>query len=170
MAVRWSMVLLFGSIILGGLVVWMGRVENPETLGIPAQDFSLVDLDGNLHTLSEYEGQVVIVNFWATWCGPCRAEMPALQAIYDEYQDDGLVLLAVNQDESPATINAFITEHDLTFPILLDDILQISRLYEIEAYPSTFFIDRRGRIRNSEFGGPMSKSFIESQILNLLDN
>lgn len=169
MAFRLPMALLFGSIIFGGLLVWSGRVENPESLGIPAQDFSLADLDGNVHTLSDYEGQVVIINFWATWCRPCRSEMPALQAVYEEYQDEGLVLLAVNQDESPSTISSFIAEYGLSFPILLDDTLQVSRQYEIEAYPSTFFIDRRGRIRNSEFGGPMTKSFIESQVLGLLE-
>lgn len=169
MVVRWPVVLLFGSIIVGGLLVWVGRVENPDSLGIPAQDFSLVDLDGNVHTLSEYEGQVVIINFWATWCRPCRSEMPALQAVYEQYQDEGLVLLAVNQDESLATINSFADEYDLSFPILMDDSLQVSRQYKIEAYPSTFFIDRRGRIRNREFGGPMSKSFIESQVLGLLE-
>ncbi len=163
------MVLLFLSTTFGGLLVWMGRVENPESLGVPAQDFSLVDIDGNTHTLADYEGQVVIVNFWATWCNPCRAEMPALQEVYDKYKDDGLVLLAINQDESLATINAFADEYELSFPILLDDTLQVSRQYDIQAYPSTFFIDRRGRVRNSEFGGPMSKSFIESQILGLLD-
>lgn len=167
--IRLPMVLLFLSITLGGLLVWVGRVENPESLGTPAQDFSLVDIDGNTHTLADYEGQVVIVNFWATWCNPCRAEMPALQEVYDKYKDDGLVLLAINQDESLATINAFADEYELSFPILIDDTLQVSRQYDIQAYPSTFFIDRRGRVRNSEFGGPMSKSFIESQVLELLD-
>ena len=177
MQFRWSTLFLFAAIFIGGFLVWLGRVDNPDNLfgevaprsGAAAPDFTLVDLGNESHTLSDYEGQAVIINFWATWCGPCRAEMPALEAVYNKYRDDGLVLLAVNQAESPTTIQNFVDEHRLTFPILLDPNFGVSRSYEVQAYPSTYFIDRQGRIINATFSGPMTESFIESQVLRILN-
>lgn len=168
---------LFASILLGGLSVWIGRVDRPDDLlgaaaprsGAPAPNFTLVDMGGYTHTLEDYRGQAVILNFWAVWCIPCRAEMPDLQAVYDDYREQGLVVLAVNRDDSPTAITEFVAEHNLSFPILPDTSLEASRTYNVQAYPSTYFIDRGGRIRHTTFTGPMSKSFIESQVLELLD-
>jgi peroxiredoxin len=161
---------------VGGLIVWLGRVDDPDALigppaprsGAPAPEFSLVDLNGDTHSLADYRGQPVIINFWATWCPPCRAEMPDLQQVYEKNEDDGLVILAINQSESPNTVEDFADEYDLTFTIMIDNF-QVSDTYEVMAYPSTYFIDRAGRIQHAEFSGPMSKSFIESQVLDLLD-
>ncbi len=155
-------------------MVWLGRVDSldlgppaPRT-GAPAPDFTLVDLEGNTHKLSEYVGQAVIINFWSVYCVPCRAEMPDLQQVYEEYQDQGLVLLAVNQNEPPNEVDGFIDDYDLTFPILYDTGFEVSRDYEIESFPTTYFVDRRGRVRHVTFTGPMSASFVESLVLDLL--
>ena len=174
---RVSMIALLAAILVGGLLVWLGRVEDPESLvgkpaprrGAPAPTFTLQDLDGNTHNLTDYEGQVVIINFWATWCEPCREEMPDLQEIYDDYRDDGLVILGINADEPVDTVTAFVDEYNIDFPILLDTRPNVTRSYEVQAYPSTFFVDRDGRIRVDTYSGPLTASFIESQVLELLN-
>lgn len=173
---RISVAFLFASIIVGGLFVWLGRVDNPNRLnniaaprsGAPAPNFTLVDLEGNSHTLADYEGRPVIINFWATWCPPCAIEMPAFQEVYESYQDDGLVILAVNSSESDATIQEFMDEYDLDFTVLLDSRYQATRAYEQEAYPTTFFIDRQGRIQHTEIGGSMSKAYIASKVSKII--
>ena len=172
-----SFVALMLAILVGGGMVWLGRVENPDALvgkpaprrGAPAPDFTLTDLSGETHTLSDYQGRVVIINFWATWCHPCREEMPDMQEIYEEYQDDGLVILAVNANESQATVQAFADEYELTFPILLNSAADIVDLYDVQSFPSTYFVDADGRIRVDTFSGPMTSSYIESQVLELID-
>lgn len=163
-------------IIIGGGLVWLGRVQDPADLvgkpaprsNAPAPNFTLVDLDGNTHSLSDFHGRPVIINFWATWCPPCRAEMPDLQRVYENYQDDDLVILAINNDEPPDVIIDFVEEYDLTFLILLDEGLDVTRLYEVQAYPSTFFLDRAGRIRYDTYSGPLTESYVESIVLELL--
>lgn len=107
-------------------------------------DFNLQDLDGRSVTLKEFRGKVVFVNFWATWCPPCRDEMPSMQRIYNEYRDKGLVMLAINFMESPNTIRPFLSEHKLTFPILLDSgTVMVS--YGVLGLPATYLIDRQGK-------------------------
>ena len=173
---RISVVFLFASILFGGLLVWLGRVDNPNRLnniaaphsGAPAPDFTLVDLEGNSHTLSAYEGRPVIINFWATWCAPCATEMPAFQGVYDRYQDDGLVILAINNSESIDTIQAFMTEKNLDFPVLLDSDFSATLAYKQNAFPTTFFIDREGRIQHTEIGGSMSEAFIASKVSQII--
>lgn len=170
-----SKFLLLIAIVVGGGLVWWGRVERLDygpaapRAGAPAPNFIAQGLDHEPHTLSDYQGKVVILNFWATWCRPCRAEMPAMQALYEQYHDQGLELLALNANEDPATVEAFVEEYGLTFTILQDIGFEVSELYEVEAYPSTYFIDRRGRIQAVAFSGPMSESYIESEVLELLD-
>jgi len=138
--------------------------------GFPAPDFSLDTLGGELATLSAYRGQVVIVNLWASWCGPCRAEMPALQNVYAAHRERGIEVLAVNStfQDSEADAQAFAQNLGLTFPILLDREGAVSRRYLLRALPSTFFIDRQGVIRSVIVGGPMSEAVIQSKIEPLL--
>lgn len=174
---RTSLIGLLTAILLGGSMVWVGRVENPDDLigkpaprrGAPAPDFVLTGLDGTQYTLSDLQGQTVIINFWATWCEPCREEMPDLQEIHDQYADQGLVILAVNADEPADRVQDFVDEFDITFPILLDDGRAVSALYEVQAYPSTYFVDSDGRIRVDTYSGPMTSSFIESNVRSLLN-
>ena len=136
--------------------------------GYPAPDFTLETLDGKTVTLSDLHGQVVLINFWATWCPPCRAEMPAIQQVYDEYRGRGFTVLAVNQRESQGRVAAFMDELDLTFPVPLDRDGRVSARYRVNALPSTFFVDTSGIIRDVMIGGPMARTFIESQITTML--
>ncbi len=120
--------------------------------GAPAPEFTLKDLDSQDLTLSAYRGQVVLINFWATWCGPCRDEMPALERRYEQLKDLGLVVLAVNLDEPITEVSAFANEYGLTFPVLLDPGAVVNDLYRVRAYPTTFILNREGVIRRLHIG------------------
>ncbi len=112
-----------------------------------APDFTLRSVDGPNLRLREQRGRVVLVNFWATWCGPCRQEMPHLNKLYDKYRGSGFVLLGVNIDDDARTATDLSAKLGLKFPVLLDTDKTVSRLYEMGAMPSTVVIDREGRVR-----------------------
>jgi peroxiredoxin len=112
-----------------------------------APDFTLPSSAGTNLRLQEQRGRVVLVNFWATWCGPCRVEMPHLQKLYDRYRASGFVLLGVNIDEEPRNAVALASKLGLSFPVLFDSDKKVSRLYDLSAMPSTVLIDRDGRVR-----------------------
>ena len=146
-----------------------GSIPAPQA-GFAAPDFSLQTPEGETYTLSALRGHAVLVNFWATWCPPCRAEMPSIEKMYQEYKDRGFVVLAVNtsyQDE-PLGIVPFAEEHNLTFPILLDETGAASSLYQLRALPSSFFIDRAGIIQEVVIGGPMSEALLRTRIEEIL--
>jgi len=115
--------------------------------GARAPDFTLHAADGRNVRLEELRGQVVLVNFWATWCGPCREEMPHLNALYDKYRKSGVVLLGVNIDDDPATALATARKLGVSFPVLLDTDKRVSKLYDLATMPSTVVIDRDGKVR-----------------------
>jgi thiol-disulfide isomerase/thioredoxin len=146
-----------------------GQIPSPRE-GFPAPDFTLDTLDSDADTLSAYRGKVVIVNLWASWCGPCRAEMPALQNVYTAHRERGLEVLAVNAtfQDSRADALEFARSLGLTFPILLDRDGAVSKRYLLRALPSTFFIDRQGVIRAVIFGGPMTEAVVLSKVEALL--
>lgn len=167
-------------LVLAGAWTWATRVPasaagaqqvaSPRT-GFPAPDFTLDTPAGESISLAGQRGQVVIVNLWASWCLPCRAEMPAIQKVYLANRERGLQVLAVNstyQDSEPAAV-AFAEELGLTFPILLDSDGAVSRRYLLRALPTTFFIDRQGIIRSVVVGGPLSEAALQSQVQALLD-
>ena len=108
-------------------------------------DFTLSDLEGRTWHLRDLKGKVVLVNFWATWCPPCRKEMPDLQALYDEYKDEGLVVLSIS-DEEAVKVNAFIAERKITYPVLLDPGRKVNEAYVVEGIPKSFVYDREGRL------------------------
>jgi peroxiredoxin len=135
--------------------------------GFLAPDFTLTTLDGSTVQLSDLQGKAVLINFWASWCGPCRAEMPHIQAAYTAHAEDGLVVLGVNQLESPPAVARFVEEHGLSFPIPLDSDGQVSAAYQARALPTSFFIDTEGIIRDS-FIGPMTAGLIESKLEMIL--
>ena len=109
-------------------------------------DFTLSFLNGGSGTLSDYKGKVVILNFWATWCPPCRAEMPSMETLYQRYKDQGLEMLAVNLRENNAVVRQFIRNGGYTFPVLMDNDGRTGNTYGIEAIPTSFIIDRDGKI------------------------
>lgn len=113
----------------------------------PAADFTLKSRSGKNIKLSELRGEVVMINFWASWCGPCRQEMPLLDALYKKYRDYGFTLLGVNVDENQAAADKLLGTIPVTFPVLYDATNSVSELYDIDAMPSTILIDRDGNMR-----------------------
>jgi len=112
-----------------------------------APDFTLRGADGRNVRLDELRGQVVLVNFWATWCGPCREEMPRLETLYEKYRKSGFVLLGVNVDDDPHAAMAVAQKLNVSFPVLLDTEKKVSKLYDLNTMPSTVVIDRDGKMR-----------------------
>lgn len=117
-----------------------------QELSGPAPNFALKTIDGKTARLSDYKGQVVMLNFWASWCGPCREEMPLLEKIYTTYKKAGFVLLGVTIDEKVADAKGFLSKSPVSFPILLDSQGKTADLYNNRAMPSSYFIDRKGNL------------------------
>ena len=127
--------------------------ESGEIPVVPAPDFTLTDQYGETHTLSDYQGQTVFLNFWATWCGPCKMEMPDIQALYEDWDENAgdLVVLGVagpgiGQEGSAEDIAAFLEENGYTYPVVMDDTGMLFYQYGISAYPTTFMIDPEGNV------------------------
>lgn len=137
-------------------------------VGDTAYNFYLSDLDGQNLNLEAFRGQPVILNFWATWCGPCRVEMPALQAAYESHQADELVILAVNDQEAHQDVADFFSELELTFTPLLDQEGEVSRLYHVFNFPTTYFIDEDGRV-TAVHRGVLSAEQIETYLAATLN-
>lgn len=147
---KWLVLLLCSSFLL----VSCGdqNSSQPQTTagaekGQLAPDFSLMDMQGQKVSLADFKGKVVILNFWATWCSPCREEMPSMEMLYRKYKDQGLVILAVNVEKDAAKIvKNFLQRTPYTFPILLDDKAEVQSLYKVFRFPETFVIDRSGNV------------------------
>jgi len=139
--------------------------------GFIAPAIVLPQLDGELVSLDAFKGQVVIVNFWASWCGPCRAEMPTLERLYQIEQTRGLTVLAVNSTFQDDQTNVAQMRRDLglSFPILLDYEGTVGHRYGVRMLPTTFIIDRQGVIRQVLFGGPLSEASLRNAVEPLLD-
>jgi len=121
-------------------------------VGQPAPDFVLKNASGDNLRLSEFRGDVVMINFWATWCGPCRQEMPLLDELYSTYQRVGFNLLGVNIDDDSGKAMNMITELGVSFPVLFDTRKEVSKLYAVDAMPATIIVDRDGRVRHVHHG------------------
>lgn len=120
--------------------------------GQPAPDFALKSSTGENLRLSEYRGDVVMINFWATWCGPCRQEMPLLDDLYARYERVGFTLLGVNIDDDSRRAMQMIDELGVNFPVLFDASKNVSKLYDVEAMPVTVLVDREGTVRHIHHG------------------
>ena len=108
-------------------------------------DFTLTDLDGKTWHLHDLRGKVVLINFWATWCPPCRKEMPDLEALYDKYKDQGLLVLAISAEDG-AKVRPFVADRNIGYPILLDTEMKVSHLFVVEGIPKSFVYDRHGKL------------------------
>ncbi len=153
-------------LIVLGSIVTACQSEAPE-VGKRAPDFQLNTLDGQSVALSDLKGKPVLVNFWATWCDPCRGEMPYLQQVYDEWRGEELILLAINIAESPSQVAEFMQSQGLSFPVLLDSEADTAQRYNIRYIPTTFFIDKEGIIQGIKLGPFRSKEEIESSLSKL---
>lgn len=166
-------------LLLGALWIWFsrdtagastaGRIPAPRQ-GFLAPDFSLQNATGEQIRLSDLRGKAVLVNIWASWCSPCRAEMPAMQRLYEAYRGQGFELLAVNStiQDDPARALAFARELGLNFPILFDSTGEVTEQYQVRALPSSFFIDQEGVIQEVVIGGPMAEALLRIRVEELL--
>jgi peroxiredoxin len=138
--------------------------------GFLAPDFELDTPGGETIKLSDIRGQAVLVNLWATWCPPCRAEMQSIERVYQEYKDQGLTVLAINMtyQDDPLAILPFVAEQGLTFPILLDETGEVGNAYQLRSLPSSYFIRRDGIINEVVIGGPMSEALLRTRIDDIL--
>lgn len=149
-------------------ILGRGRPEGTLEVGDVAHDFTLLDLDGEPVSLRDFRGSPVIVNFWATWCAPCRIEMPELQAAYEQYQDEGLVILALDQDEPAELARAFFDEMGLTFTALLDEKSVVATTFgSFGVLPTSYFIDRDGVV-TAIHRGPMTRGQIDGYLADTL--
>jgi cytochrome c biogenesis protein CcmG, thiol:disulfide interchange protein DsbE len=146
-----------------------GNIPAPQT-GFLAPDFELKTSDGQTIKLSDLRGQPILVNLWATWCPPCRAEMLTLETVYKDYKDQGFTILAVNMtsQDNPETIMPFVQERGLTYPILLDENGEVAKAYQMKSLPSSFFINRDGTIHEVVIGGPMAEATLRTRIEEIL--
>ena len=126
-------------------------IQEPQEM-VEAPDFALPDPAGKIVRLKEFRGRYVFLNFFATWCGPCREEMPAMERLHQTYSGKGLVVLAVNLEESSARVAKFVKELRLTFPAVLDGDGTVSRAFAVRGLPVTYLVDRDGRILWRAFG------------------
>src|SRR5690349_18598722 len=136
-------------------LVWLQSAKyEPLAVGKPAPDFSLSDLNEKPYRLSDYRGKVVFLNFWATWCKPCREEMPSMDVLYKNFEREGLVVLAVSIDRvtTKKDIPPFISSMNLTFPVLVDSWGQTDKRYKLMGVPETYIIDQQGILREKIIG------------------
>ena len=118
-----------------------------------APDFVLADIDGNQYRLSDYRGQVVIVNFWATWCPPCRAEMPSMQRAWQQLEKEGILMLGINVGEDEDTIFQFTANYPVEFPLLMDQDSRVINQWPVRGLPTTFVVSPAGKITYRAIGG-----------------
>lgn len=144
--------------------------DSPEAETVPAPDFTLEDQYGNVHTMADYKGKTIFLNFWATWCPPCRAEMPEIQEIYEEYgenQSDVIILGVASpntgREGNVESITAFLEENNYTYPVVMDDGGSLAYYYGISAYPTTFMIDSSGNVYGY-VTGQITKDIMQSII------
>ena len=169
------LILVAGAVILAVVfsIVWMQSAKyEPLAVGKPAPDFALSDLNDKPHRLSDFRGKVVFLNFWATWCKPCREEMPSMEILNKNFEKDGLVILAVSIDRVTTTkdIPPFVKGMNLTFPVLIDSWGQTDKPYKRMGVPETFIIDQQGIIREIVIG-PRDWTRLDSlQVLTKLLN
>jgi len=148
-------------IVLSGL---LGMAARPPLIGSPAPEIVLKDLQGRDVKLSDLRGKVVLVNFWATWCKPCKEEMPAMQASYDKLRDKGFFVLAVNELEDTARVAEHIRTHGHTFEVVMDHNNQVANMYGVVGLPASFLIDPQGIVRERISGSLLTESHIEEMV------
>ncbi len=158
-----------GMLVLLGVVILI-TTPSQTTLPRPAPDFLLPDMGGQAVRLSQLKGKVVLLNVWATWCGPCRKEMPTMEALARRLSGEDFVLLAVSQDvDGAVTVKPYLQEGGYTFPVLLDVQGEVGRKYGVTGYPETFIIDRQGQVVYHHIGyNDWAQSQVEETLRRLI--
>jgi peroxiredoxin len=168
--------LALGLALVGASVFFIRRGIQPQNnlstvpvqVNFPAPELTLRDTQGDSHTLADYHGQVVLVNLWATWCPPCKEEMPTLQAFYDKHQKNGFVIIAVNDGDPTADVLQFVKDYELTFPVWLDPTyIATEKVFKTLNLPSSFVIDRDGTTRLIWVGG-IGRGMLEEHVTPLI--
>ncbi len=158
---------IFFTLLLIILIVSGCAAPKCPDLDEAAPDFTLKNYEGQNINLSDFKGKTIILNFWATWCGPCRLEMPFFQELYEKRSDDGLIILAVDVMEDASKVEKFVSDLKITFPVLLDTKANVSEQYCLpQALPATLFIDKEGIIRAGKVGAFLN----EQEIVDILDS
>jgi cytochrome c biogenesis protein CcmG, thiol:disulfide interchange protein DsbE len=140
----------------------------PVKVNFPAPDLTLMDTQGGSRSLAEYRGQVVLVNLWATWCHPCKEEMPALQSFYDRHREQGFVVIAINDGDPLEDVLQFVKDYQLTFPVWLDPTyIATEQAFKTLNLPSSFVIDRQGTIQLQWVGG-ISRAMLDKHVSPLI--
>lgn len=172
---------LLKALIGGGLILlvaalvgffWINQPASPASgeplrAGVKMTEFSLQDIQGKIVRLSDYAGKTVLVNTWATWCPPCRAEMPALNAFYQQHQADGFVILAINAGETQTEAADFARQYSLKFPVLLDSDQRLMDRLNIHDFPTSVLIGKDGLVKTIHVG-MLTPDMIQSEILPLI--
>lgn len=165
-----QIVILFLIVLVGGYAigssVFGGSGKPEEGSKVPAID--LLGLDGLGHTLDEYKGKAIVLNFWGSWCTPCVKEMPALQAQWEKWKDKDVVVVGINVGEDQMTVENFVKQVDIDFPILMDTGRDAVRSYGISPLPTTFFINAKGKIDSIHIG-QLDLDSLDDQIGKLVD-
>lgn len=164
-------VLLFCVVAISADVgVARGMGSRVPFVGTLAEDFVLAGLDGKVQSLSQYRGNIVLLNFWATWCKPCTTEMPAMQTIYDKLREKGFVVLAVNELEDDAKVREHIKQYGHTFPVLMDRDNHVANQYGVYGLPVSVFIDEKGIVQEYLKGGLLTEDRIAQTIQRIQGN
>lgn len=168
---KWvQVIIILAVVVVGGYTVFSNSLEDTKVprIGDEAPDFTLRGLDGQQHSLVEYRGRAVLINFWGSYCPPCVREMPAIQKIHDEYKNRPFEVLGVNLDESIITVRGFVGQFGVTFPILLDKNV-VRKQYGVTAYPTSFFVNPQGEITAVK-EGEMTVDYIRLNLQDILPN
>ena len=165
---------VFGLWILAVTPPWaaggVGQGMTPLPDRPPAPEIDLVDLDGQRHTLAQHRGKVLIVNFWATWCPPCREEMPSMERAWQAVKDEGILLLGINVGESEDQVWTFTSNYPVSFPLLLDQDSKTIEAWPVRGLPTTFVVDPQGRLVYRAIGGrAWDDPMLLEQVRALLD-
>ncbi len=166
---RWGIPIAALVLLMAGAFWYQERLSRSRA-SFPAPDFSVIDLQGNHHRLSEFRGKVVLLNIWATWCAPCRQEMPSMEVLQRKFEGRDFVILAVSQDEDGrSAVEPFVKEFGLTFPVMLDPQGEVGQKYGVTGYPETFLIDKSGTVQLRHIGfANWADERNQSEILKLI--
>jgi len=170
---QWIAVLVLGALVGAGPapaqmpIPELGHKLNRLAVPVAAPDFSLKDMDGEQHSFKDYRGKVVMVNFWATWCPPCRREIPSMEALHQEFRDEAFAILAINEWESPDHVFAYMGQLSVfpNFSILFDQEGGVSEAFGVKGLPTTFLVDKRGFVVFKAVGG---RDFNHPEVIRMI--